>query len=388
MSSLIHLLDKPEVHFVSGLGDWLVGSDERRYLDFVQGWAVNCLGHAYPQLADAVSQQAHRLFTPSPAYHNDKVMQLADKLTTLSGLDRANFVNSGAEANEAAIKLARKWGQLHKKGAYRMITFKDGFHGRTLATMSASGKPAFGPLFEPKVDGFDKVRFNDLSAVEAMLSDDHVAIMLELIQGEGGVVEASKEFVLGLRVLCDKHKLLLIIDEVQTGIGRTGELFAYQHYGIKPDILTLGKGLGGGIPIAAMVAQEHCLCFSPGDQGSTFGGNPLSAAAGLAVLEEVAAPSFLANVRRQAEKLRSLLTQISDDFELGHVYGRGLLLALNTHGSHQVDAHEIEKRAFQECLLVNGLRPHLLRVMPALNVTDEALLVFDQKLRRVLQSCS
>src|SRR6201999_1527738 len=226
----------------------------KRYLDFIQGWAVNCLGHSPPVLIEAISEQAKRLITPSPAYYNDTSVKLAKALTDLSCFDRVFFANSGAEANEGAIKLARKYGAKYKNGAFEIITFEGGFHGRTLATMSASGKKAFEPLFEPKVSGFRKARLNDLDSVKALISNNTVAVMLEPIQGEAGVWPATDQFVQELRALTQEHGLLLIFDEIQTGMGRTGKLFHYEHAGIEPDIMTLGKGIGGGVPLGALLA--------------------------------------------------------------------------------------------------------------------------------------
>ena len=239
------------------------------------------------------------------------------------------FANSGAEANEGAIKLARKYGTLHKGGAYEIITFDGGFHGRTLATMSASGKKAFEPLFEPKVPGFPKAKLNDLDSVKRLINDKTVAVMLEPIQGEAGVWPATDQFLQELRALTQEHGLLLIFDEIQTGMGRTGKLFHYEHAGIAPDIMTLGKGIGGGVPLAALLATEQAACFEHGDQGGTFNGNPLMCAAGLAVLDEVGKPEFLKSAVDAGLFLESELQKLSARHGLGEVRGRGLLLALD-----------------------------------------------------------
>ena len=239
------------------------------------------------------------------------------------------FANSGAEANEGAIKLARKYGSLHKGGAHEIITFEGGFHGRTLATMSASGKKAFEPLFEPKVSGFRKAKLNDLDSVKALITQNTVAVMLEPIQGEAGVWPATDEFLQELRALTKEHGLLLIFDEIQTGVGRTGKLFHYEHAGIEPDIMTLGKGIGGGVPLAVLLATEHASCFEHGDQGGTFNGNPLMCAAGLAVLEHVSEPEFLKPPTDAGLFLESELQKLSARHGLGEVRGRGLLLALD-----------------------------------------------------------
>ena len=280
------------------------------------------------------------------------------------------FANSGAEANEGAIKLARKYGSLHKNGAYEIITFEGGFHGRTLATMSASGKKAFEPLFEPKVSGFKKAKLNDLASVKALITDNTVAVMLEPIQGEAGVWPATDEFLQELRALTREHGLLLIFDEIQTGVGRTGKLFHYEHAGIEPDIMTLGKGIGGGVPLAVLLATEHASCFEHGDQGGTFNGNPLMCAAGLAVLEHVSAPDFLKATVDAGLFLESELQKLSARHGLGEVRGRGLLLALDL--KLPIGA-SIVAQAFAAGVLINSPQPDALRFMPALNVTREEI---------------
>ena len=285
--ALMDITARPQAVFIRGEGSYLWDDSGKRYLDFIQGWAVNCLGHSPPCIADALAAQAKRLITPSPAYYNDASLKLAKALVDLSCFDQVFFTNSGAEANEGAIKLARKYGSLHKGGAFEIITFEGGFHGRTLAAMSASGKKAFEPLFEPKVPGFRKAKLNDLESVKALINANTVAVMLEPIQGEAGVWPATDQFLQELRALTHAHGLLLIFDEIQTGVGRTGKLFHYEHAGIEPDIMTLGKGIGGGVPLAALLATAKASCFAHGDQGGTFNGNPLMCAAGLAVLEEV-----------------------------------------------------------------------------------------------------
>ena len=260
-------------------------AEGRRYLDFIQGWAVNTLGHSPRPILDALARQAESLINCSPAFYNDRMIELSALLARHSGLHHVFLANSGAEANEGAIKLARKWGAKHRGGAYEIITMDHGFHGRTLAMMSASGKPHWEPLFEPKVSGFVKVPLNDIAAVEAAVTPRTVAVMLEPIQGEAGVFEATEPFLRDLRAFTRDKGLLLILDEIQTGIGRTGRLFGFEHAGIAPDIMTLAKGLGGGVPLAALVAHRDVCCFEYGDQGGTFCGNPLMAAVGCAVIE-------------------------------------------------------------------------------------------------------
>jgi len=368
--ALMDITARPSVVFARGEGSWLWDDTGKRYLDFIQGWAVNCLGHAPDVVADALTAQAKLLITPSPAYYNDASLKLANALTERSCFDQVFFANSGGEANEGAIKLARKYGALHKNGAFEIITFEGGFHGRTLATMSASGKKAFEPLFEPKVPGFRKARLNDPASVEALIGPNTVAVMLEPIQGEAGVWPATDEFLGELRALIKAHGLLLIFDEIQTGVGRTGKLFHYEHAGIEPDIMTLGKGIGGGVPLAVLLATEHASCFEHGDQGGTFNGNPLMCAAGLAVLEQVSQPEFLKSVADAGLFLEAELQKLSARHGLGEVRGRGLLLALDL--KLPIGA-SIVAQAFAAGVLINSPQPDALRFMPALNVTREEI---------------
>jgi acetylornithine/N-succinyldiaminopimelate aminotransferase len=368
--ALMNITARPQTVFVRGEGAYLWDDKGKRYLDFMQGWAVNCLGHSPAIVADALAAQAKLLLTPSPAFYNGPSLKLAKALVANSCFDQVFFANSGAEANEGAIKLARKYGALHKGGAHEIITFVGGFHGRTLATMSASGKKAFEPLFEPKVTGFPKAQLNDLDSVTRLISDKTVAVMLEPIQGEAGVWPATDQFLRELRALTKEHGLLLIVDEIQTGMGRTGKLFHYEHAGIEPDIMTLGKGIGGGVPLAALLATEHASCFQHGDQGGTFNGNPLMCAAGLAVLEHVAAPEFLKSAVDAGLFLESELQRLSARHGLGEVRGRGLLLALDL--KLPIGA-SIVAQAFADGVLLNSPQPDALRFMPALNVTRDEI---------------
>src|SRR5665213_908714 len=368
--ALMEITARPPAVFVRGEGSLLWDDQGKRYLDFIQGWAVNCLGHSPPAVAEALAAQAKLLLTPSPAFYNGPSLKLAKALTDHSCFDQVFFANSGAEANEGAIKLARKYGALHKGGAYEIITFDGGFHGRTLATMSASGKKAFEPLFEPKVKGFPKAQLNDLASVKRLISDKTIAVMLEPIQGEAGVWPATDQFLRELRDLTKAHGLLLIFDEIQTGMGRTGKLFHYEHAGIEPDIMTLGKGIGGGVPLAALLATQTASCFEHGDQGGTFNGNPLMCAAGLAVLEQVVTPKFLQATVETGLYLESELQRLSARHGLGEVRGRGLLLALDL--VHPIAA-SIVAEAFGDGVLLNAPRPDTLRFMPALNVTREEI---------------
>jgi acetylornithine/N-succinyldiaminopimelate aminotransferase len=368
--ALMDITARPPAVFVRGEGSWLWDDSGKRYLDFMQGWAVNCLGHSPPAIAEALAAQAKLLLTPSPAFYNAPSLKLAKMLIEHSCFDQVFFANSGGEANEGAIKLARRYGALHKGGAYEIITFVNSFHGRTLATMSASGKKAFEPLFEPKVPGFPKAITNDLESVKRLISDQTVAVMLEPIQGEAGVWAASDQFLRELRALTKQHGLLLIFDEIQTGMGRTGKLFHYEHAGVEPDIMTLAKGIGGGVPLAALLATEHASCFAHGDQGGTFNGNPLMCAVGLAVLEQVASPAFLKATAEAGLFLESELQRLSARHGLGEVRGRGLLLALDL--KRPIGA-SIVAQAFEAGVLLNSPQPDALRFMPALNVTREEI---------------
>ncbi|MGE3773976.1 MAG: acetylornithine transaminase [Gammaproteobacteria bacterium] len=380
VKTLMDITARPELVFVRGTGSWLWDHAGKRYLDFVQGWAVNALGHSPRCIVDALAAQAPKLITPSPAFYNEPSLQLAALLTSTSCFDRVFFTNSGAEANEGAIKLARKWGRKQRNGAHEIITLNHSFHGRTLATMSASGKPGWDTMFAPQVPGFPKAELNDLDSVAALVSERTVAVMLEPVQGEGGVNCATREFMQGLRALCDRHGLLLICDEVQTGVGRLGTLFGYQHFGVEPDIMTLGKGIGGGVPLAALLAKAHASVFEHGEQGGTYNGNPLMAAVGLAVVGEIMQPAFLARVRELGDYLGAALNALSAELGLGAERGIGLLRALELKreiGSAVVttarDGLAAQPRWDNAGLLLNSPRPALLRFMPALNLTTEEI---------------
>jgi acetylornithine/N-succinyldiaminopimelate aminotransferase len=383
--SVMYITKRPDIVMVEGSGSWLTDQNGKRYLDFLQGWAVNCLGHCNPGVVNALHQQAQKLINPSPAFYNGPMIRLSDLLTANSCFDKVFFANSGAEANEGAIKLARKWGQLHKNGAYEIITFDHSFHGRTLATMSASGKPGWDTMFAPQVPGFPKANLNDIESVKKCITDKTVAIMLEPVQGEGGVIPCDDSFMRKLRQLTQENNLLLIVDEVQAGFGRTGTLFAYQHYGIEPDIMTLGKGIGGGVPLAALLCTDDVACFVPGDQGGTYNGNALMTAVGISVIDQLLAPGFLQSVITKGELLQSELLKLSSEFGLQGERGKGLLRALmlgKDIGGKLVDlARDLEP----EGLLINSPRPDLLRFMPALTVSNDEIRQMCAILRMLLK---
>jgi len=375
--ALLFITKRPPLVFTSGEGMWLTDHNGKRYLDYLQGWAVNCLGHSPACIQQALVEQAKKVINPSPAFFNEPSIKLASMLVRHSCFDRVFFANSGAEANEGAIKLARKWGQLNKNAAgenrYEIITFDHSFHGRTLATMSASGKEGWGTMFAPQVPGFSHAHLNDLASVEALITDKTVAVMLEPVQGEGGVIPASREFMQGLRALTQKHGILLIVDEVQAGMARTGKLFAHQLSDIEPDIMTLGKGIGGGVPLAALLCKEAFACFVPGDQGGTYNGNPLMTAVGVAVLETLLAPGFLQSVLDKGAYLQAALLKLSEKHGLDGERGEGLLRALKLGAPIGGQIVEIARDLEPVGLLLNSPRPDLLRFMPALNITHEEI---------------
>ena len=383
--SVMFITQRPEIIMVEGNGSWLTDNNGKRYLDFLQGWAVNCLGHCNPGMIEALNAQAKKLINSSPAFYNEPMIGLSNLLTANSCFDKVFFANSGAEANEGALKLARKWGQLNKSGAFEIITFDHSFHGRTLATMSASGKPGWDTMFAPQVGGFPKADLNDLDSVKKLVTNKTVAVMLEPVQGEGGVIPTTLEFMRELRKFTRENNILLIADEVQAGCGRTGTLFAYQHYGIEPDIMTLGKGIGGGVPLAALLATNAAACFVPGDQGGTYNGNPLMTAVGMSVIEQLLAPGFLESVKAKGELLKSELLQLCVEFNLEGERGEGLLRALMLGRDIGGKLVELARERSPEGLLINSPRPDLLRFMPALNISDDEILQMCNMLRELLQ---
>ena len=382
---IMKVADRPPFVMVEGKGSWLWDSEGRKYLDFVQGWAVNCLGHSPDIILDALNDQARRLLNCSPAYYNEPMARLATLIADSTGLDEVFLCNSGAEANEGAIKLARKWGSRHRGGAFQIVTMEHGFHGRTLATMAASGKPGWDTLFQPKVSGFPKVPLGDLEAVRKAVTPETVAVMLEPIQGEAGVFVAADDWLRDLRKLTRDLGILLILDEIQTGIGRTGRMYGYEHAGIEPDIVTLGKGLGGGTPIAALVASAGASVFEYGDQGGTFNGNALMAAVGCAVVTAVRAPGFLDSVATSGRYLAERLGALAAELGHGEVRGRGLLVALQLQGR---DATKVARAALDRGLLINAPRPDTLRFMPSLTVSRDEIDGMLERLRLSLDSAT
>jgi acetylornithine/N-succinyldiaminopimelate aminotransferase len=329
---------------------------------------VNALGHSPPEVVGAMLRQAEALVNVGPAYHTAPAGELATALARECGMARVFLCSSGAEANEGAIKLARKWGRLHREGAHEIVTTVGAFHGRTLAAMAASGKAGWDAMFPPCMPGFVKVPFGDAGAVDRAIGAHTVAVMVEPIQGEAGVVVPPPGYLQALREITRKRGVLLVFDEVQTGMGRTGTFLASQAEGVLPDILTLGKGIGGGLPLAALLATEDAACFAHGEQGGTYSGNPVTAAVALAVLEVVSAPRFLASVRERGAELRAGLERLGPSRGIGLVRGQGLLVAAKLVAPL---AESVRDRAFEAGLLLNAPRPDLLRFMPSLRVTAE-----------------
>ncbi len=358
--------------FERGEGSWLIATDGNRYLDFGAGIAVNALGHAHPKLVAALEAQARRVWHVSNLYEIPEQRRLAERLTEATFADTVFFTNSGAEAMECAIKCARRyWYAGGAPERHRIITFEGAFHGRTMATISAAGQAKLVEGFAPLLPGFDHVPFGDLDAVEAAVGPETAAIMIEPIQGEGGIRVAPEGFLAGLRALCDRRGLFLILDEVQCGMGRTGRLFAHEAAGIRPDIMGVAKGIGGGFPLGACLATEEAARgMTAGTHGSTYGGNPLACAVGLAVLDEITAPGFLAGVREKAAELRRRLAELAQRHGdiVAEVRGDGLMLGLKLReGRTNAD---LVAAAREEQLLTVPAGENVVRIMPPLTVSE------------------
>ncbi|WP_353741693.1 aminotransferase class III-fold pyridoxal phosphate-dependent enzyme [Pseudomonas fluorescens] len=381
---LMPSVERPKQVFVRGQGSWLWDSDDRAYLDFSQGGGANSLGHSPSVLVNAITAQAQSLINPGFDLHNRGMLSLAEHLCASTGSDQAYLLNTGSEACEAAIKLARKWGQQHRGGASRIIVANNGCHGRSLATISASDSSTLINRFEPQLPGFSRVPFNDLPALHTAVDERTVAIMLEPIQSEAGVIPATAHYLKGVERLCRELGILLILDEVQTGIGRCGTLLAEQSCGVRADIVVLGKGLGGGVPLAALLARGKACCFDIGEVTGTHHGNALMTAAGLSVLDTVQDKGFLKHVAETGQHLREGLARLAHRYGHGELRGQGLLWGL-TLSDDSADA--VVKAALYEGLLLNAPQPDCLRFTPALNVSnaniDEMLLRLTRAFSRV-----
>jgi acetylornithine/N-succinyldiaminopimelate aminotransferase len=354
--------------FVRGHGAYLYDAEGNRYLDFFCGLAVTSLGHGHPRVVRAIKDQAEKLTHASNVFHTEPMARLAARIASAFSDGRVFFGNSGAEANEAALKLARRWGHA-KGGRFEIISTLGSFHGRTFGTLSATGQERYHEGFQPLVPGFKLVPYDDIGAIERSIDPKTVAVLIEPIQGEGGVIIPHPDYLIRLREVCDRAKLLLIVDEVQTGMGRTGKLFGYQHSGIKPDIITLAKALGGGLPIGAMVAKaEVASVLTPGTHGSTFGGNPVASAAALAVFDALEQDGVIENAAEVGQYLLRRLREIARECpDVAEVRGQGMIigLALRHPAKGVVDA------CFREHLIVNGTADTILRLLPPLTLTRE-----------------
>ena len=369
-TALLSVTDRPNIVMEKGEGLYLFDLEGNRYLDFIGGWAVNCLGHAPKVISDVLSDQSRRLVNASPSFYNLPMLEYADLLIRNCCFDRVFFSSSGAEANEGAIKLARKFGAKCKNGASDIITTHHGFHGRTLTTMAATGKPQWENLFEPKTGGFIKTTFNDFESVEHSVTENTCAIMIEPVQGEGGVNVATDDYVTALRKLCSQEDIILIFDEIQTGMGRTGKLFCYEHYGIEPDIMTLGKGIGGGFPLSALLAKKHLNIFDPGDQGGTYTGQPLGMSVGLAVLKKLLSQNLVDHCEKMGSIIFKRLLELSQNFKIENIRGRGLLIAFDLVGMNGAD---LVKNCLYDNLLINSPSENSIRLMPPLVVNKREI---------------
>jgi acetylornithine/N-succinyldiaminopimelate aminotransferase len=369
-SVLLATYARAPIAFERGEGAWAITTEGERYLDFGAGIAVNALGHAHPHLVKALTEQAGKIWHTSNLYTMPEGERLARRLCEATFAERVFFTNSGAEANECAIKMARKYhaAKGHPE-RYRIITFEGAFHGRTLATIAAGGQQKYIDGFGPKVDGFDQVDFDDEAALRAAITPETAALMIEPIQGEGGLRSAPARFLKLLREICDEQGLLLIFDEIQTGVGRTGKFFSYELSGVKPDIMSIAKGIGGGFPVGACLATEEAASgMTLGTHGTTFGGNPLAMAVGNAVLDVILAPGFIAQVGQTALRLRQSLAQLKDQHPevIAEIRGEGLMLGLKLHTPNT----DFVAAAREAGLLVVGAGDNVVRLLPPLIISE------------------
>lgn len=382
---VMHTYSRIPLVIDKGEGVRVWGKDGKEYLDFISGIGVNAIGHCHPEVVAAINYQTRRLFHCSNLYYIELEARLAKALCDISFADKVFFSNSGAEANEAAIKLARKFGSKQNGKPYEIITMKDSFHGRTITTLKATGQTKYQDGFGPLTPGFRYTPFNDLGTAKSSISNETCAMMVEPVQGEGGLNVASQDFLRGLRQLCDEKGILLILDEVQCGLGRTGELFAYQHYGIEPDIMTLAKPLAGGMPIGATLAKEEIASFfEPGNHASTFGGNPVVCSAALAFLKVVKEEGLVEGAREKGEYFRKELEKLREAFpSIKEIRGKGLMIGLEL----AFDGKDIVVKCRQKGLLINCTADNILRFLPPLIVRkkdiDEAVKILSRVMSHV-----
>ena len=357
------------VVIVRGEGTKAWDSDGKEYLDFVAGWAVNNLGHCHPAITQAITEQAATLLQTSNQFYTIPQLHLAKLLVDNSCLDKVFLCNSGAEAVEGAVKVARKYGKKNRDGAYEVITAHNSFHGRTLTTLSATGQPHYQEPFLPMTPGFVHAEFDNVEAIMEATTDRTAAVLLEPVQGEGGVNIPADDYLIRVRDWCDRQGLLLIMDEVQTGMGRLGTLFGYQLFGVEPDVITLGKGLGGGVPIGAFMAKDSCNVLEPGEHGSTFGGNALTCAGAYATVKHIIDHDVPSNAVAMGKRLMDGLNELKSRYPfITDVRGMGLLVAMEFNGEL---AGKIVTMCNEEGLLLNAVRPNILRFMPPLNLSAE-----------------
>ena len=367
----MHVANRYPMVLERGKGTKVWDTDGNEYLDFTSGWAVNNIGHSNEIVAEAIAEQAKTLLQTSNVFYTIPQLKLAEILIENSVLDKIFICNSGAEANEGAIKLARKWGKLNKNGAHKILTAFDSFHGRTISTLAATGQPKYHEMFMPVTEGFDYFDLNDIQSVKKIIDKDTVGIMLEVVQGEGGVNICTQEFVQQIRNICNQENLIMIIDEVQTGIGRLGALYGYEKYNIEPDVITLAKGLGAGVPIGAILAKDEFSVFVPGDHGSTFGGNALTCAAAYASTKYILENDIHNKVNEISKYFMDKLNNLISEYEIiKEIRGMGLLIAMEF--SADISA-EIVSRSNEEGILINAVKPNAIRFMPPLTVTKSEI---------------
>ncbi len=381
----MHVVNRLPVTLVKGKGARVWDDNGREYLDFVAGWAVNSLGHCHPVVAEALAEQARTLIQVSNQFYSIPQLQLVELLVQHSCLDKVFISNSGAEANEGAVKLARRYGTLHRNGAYEVISATGSFHGRTLGMVAASGQARHQEPYKPLPAGFVNVEYNNVVAIKSATTDKTCAVILEPLQGEGGVNVPADDYLKKVRAWCDEKGILLILDEIQTGIGRLGTLFAYEQYGVEPDVMTLAKGMASGVPIGAIMVKDSANVFAPGEHGSTFGGNPLVCAAAYATLKYIIENNIADNARKVGQYFTGRLEELKSKYSfITEVRGRGLLLALEFDREIAAD---LVKACLGNGFLVNQVKPNALRFMPPLIIgqgeVDEAVDILDKVLAAV-----
>ena len=381
----MYTVDRVPATLVRGEGARVWDENGREYLDFVGGWAVNSLGHCHPVVAEAVCQQARTLIQTSNQFYTIPQIRLAELLVKNSCLHKVFLCNSGAEANEGAVKLARRYGKHYLNGAYEVISAFNSFHGRTLAMTAATGQPKFHEPYQPLPAGFINVEYNNVAAIKKATTEQTCAVLLEPVEGEGGVNLPDEDYLKEVREWCDEKGILLILDEIQTGIGRLGTLFAYEQYGVEPDVMTLAKGLGSGLPVGAILSKDAASVFVPGEHGSTFGGNPLVCAAAYATVKFILDNDITGNARRAGQYLLSGLEELKQKFPfITDIRGRGLLVAVEFNSDIGAS---LLTACLDKGLLVNRVKPNALRFMPPLIISnadvDEALRILDGVLSEI-----